>query len=619
MENVKIHSSSVISKDCKFIGNVVIGKNCTIEHCEIKDSVIADNCVIKNSQIEDSEISSGCNIGPFARIRPNCKVGNNVKIGNFVELKNAIIGSRTKIPHLSYVGDCEIGSDVNIGCGVIFCNYDGKDKYKSFVGDRVFIGSNSNIIAPVVIENDSFISAGTTVTHDVLKKQFCIGRVRNEMWKNNYNPYAQNFLGKLKYFGTNGIRGIVGEDFNEEFFVKLGYAISKLQKNAKILIARDTRPSGVMIKENLAKGLCFNKTKVYDAGIISTGALCYLTKTCGFDYGIMITASHNPSEYNGIKIFDKKGYKINENQEFFIEKHIKMPKNMTNGKIQSLSTKPYFDYLNSLFSKLNSSISVFLDCANGATSEYAKKLFEQLGYNVKAINISGEINKNASVLDNNVFEENFKKSNCDIGFCFDGDGDRVMFISKKYGLFDGNKLLYLFAKYYKQKFVVGTIMTNYAIEKILKKHGIRLFRAKVGDRNIARLLKKKDYLIGAEESGHIIIKKYLTTGDGLLNALNIAQIFTKNERLFEDTSKIKLLPVYKKKIETKNKEILKDPSVQNVIKMQNEIIKTNGRIIVRPSGTEPIIRITVESEDEILAQNVIKNIADAITNKLEKV
>lgn len=619
MENVKIHSSSVISKDCKFIGNVVIGKNCTIEHCEIKDSVIADNCVIKNSQIEDSEIFSGCNIGPFARIRPNCKVGSNVKIGNFVELKNAIIGSRTKIPHLSYVGDCEIGNDVNIGCGVIFCNYDGKDKYKSFVGDRVFIGSNSNIIAPVVIENDSFISAGTTVTHDVLKKQFCIGRVRNEMWKHNYNPYAQNFLGKLKYFGTDGIRGIVGEDFNEEFFVKLGYAISKLQKNAKILIARDTRPNGVMIKENLVKGLCFNKTKVYDADIISTGALCYLTKTGGFDYGIMITASHNPSEYNGIKIFDKKGYKINENQEFFIEKHIRMPKNVTNGEIQSFSTKPYFDYLKSLFSKLNSNLSVFLDCANGATSEYAKNLFEQLGYNVKAINISGEINKNASVLDNNVFEENFKKSNCDIGFCFDGDGDRVMFISKKYGLFDGDKLLYLFAKYYKQKFVVGTIMTNYAIEKILKKHGIRLFRAKVGDRNIARLLKKKDYLIGAEESGHIILKKYLTTGDGLLNALNIAKIFAKKERLFEETSKIKLLPVYKKKIETKNKEILKDPSVQNAIKMQNEIMQTKGRIIVRSSGTEPIIRITVESEDEILAQNVIKNIADAITNKLEKI
>lgn len=619
MENVKIHSSSVVSEDSKLIGTVVIDKNCIVEHCEIKDSVIADNCVIKNSQIEDSEISSGCNIGPFAHIRPNCKVGSNVKIGNFVELKNAIIGSRTKIPHLSYVGDCEIGSDVNIGCGVIFCNYDGKDKYKSFVGDRVFIGSNSNIIAPVVIENDSFISAGTTVTHDVLKKQFCIGRVRNEMWKNNYNPYAQNFLGKLKYFGTDGIRGIVGEDFDEEFFIKLGYAISKLQKNAKILIARDTRPNGVMIKDNLIKGLCSNKVKVLDAGIISTGALCYLTKTCGFDYGIMITASHNPSEYNGIKIFDKKGYKINENQEFFIEKHIKMPKIVKISKFQSFSTKPYFDYLSTLFSKQTVNLSVFLDCANGATGDYAKSVFEQLGYMVQAINTKGEINKNASVLDNAIFEENFKKSNCEIGFCFDGDGDRVMFISKKYGLFDGDKLLYLFAKYYKQKFVVGTIMTNYAIEKALKKHGIRLFRAKVGDRNIARLLKKKDYMIGAEESGHIIIKKYLTTGDGLLTALNIAQIFAKNEKLFEDVSKITLLPVYKKKIETKKKEILKDPTIQNIIKSQNEVIKTKGRIIVRPSGTEPIIRITVESEDELLAQNVMKNIANAIIKKLEKV
>lgn len=616
MENVKIDSTSFVSKDSILIGNVLIGKNCKIENSKIENSIIGDNCVIINSVIENSELSNDCTIGPFAHLRPNCKLSEKVKVGNFVELKNAKIGARTKIPHLSYVGDCEIGSDVNIGCGVIFCNYDGKDKYISFVGNRVFIGSNSNIIAPVIIEDDSFISAGTTVTHDVLQKQFCIGRSRNEILQNVYNPYMQKFLGSLKYFGTDGIRGIMGEDFDEAFFVKLGYAISKLQKNAKIIIARDTRENGVIIKEDLAKGLNSGNAKIFDAGIISTGALCYLTHTYGFDFGIMITASHNPSEYNGIKIFDKKGYKINENQEFFIENNLKMPKKIKNSKIELVSTKPYFDYIKNCFEPSKKQISIFLDCANGATSEYAKTVFEQLGYKISAINIGGEINKNASVLDKKVFQENFEKSNADIGFCFDGDGDRVMFISKKYGLFDGDKLLYLFAKFYKQKFVVGTIMTNYAIEKALNSQKIRLFRAKVGDRNIARLLKKKNYLIGAEESGHIIIKKFLTTGDGLITALNIAKIYLEEQKLFEKTSKIKLLPVYSQKIKTKNKDILKNADIQKVITAQNELIKNKGRIIVRPSGTEPIIRLTVESDDESLANLVLKNIADAITAKL---
>lgn len=617
MENkITIHATSFVSKDTILKGNVKIGKNCTIERSVIENCTILDGTIIKDSNLIDSVIGKECQIGPYSRIRPNCKIGSKVKIGNFVELKNAKIGNRTKIPHLSYVGDCEIGEDVNIGCGVIFCNYDGKEKSKSFVGNRVFIGSNSNIIAPVVIENDSFISAGTTVTHDVLKNQLCIGRSKNEMWAYSGNPYLRNFMGKLQYFGTDGIRGIIGKDLDLDFFVKAGYALSKLENSPKILIGMDTRPNGEQIKDKLIEGLCAGNAKVSVAGVVSTAGLCYLTKTLNFDYGVMITASHNPSEYNGIKIFTKKGYKINENQEYFIEKHLKMPKKLKKMQFDTISTQPYLDYLNSINKRKFKNLKVFIDCANGATSGYAKGVLENLGLNVVAINTQGEINKNASVLDKTTFITNFKHSNAEIGFCFDGDGDRVMCITKETGILDGDKILYILSRYFKQKFVVGTIMTNYGLEQNLKKLGIRLFRTQVGDRNIAKLMKKKNYLLGAEESGHVIIKDLLTTGDGLITALVLLKIYATNKHLFTDASKIKMLPTFNKKIYTTNKEIVKDKQIQALIEEQNKLISRHGRIIVRPSGTEPLIRVTIECDDEALASTSLNKICSKIEQKL---
>lgn len=618
MENqISIHASSFVSKDSVLKGTVKIGKNCTIERCVIENCVIKDNTKIQDSTLIESTIGSGCQIGPYARIRPNCKIASSVKIGNFVELKNALIGSRTKIPHLSYVGDCEIGEDVNIGCGVIFCNYDGKEKNKSYVGNRVFIGSNSNIIAPVVIENDSFISAGTTLTHDVLKKQLCIGRNKNETWTYSANPYLRNFMGELKYFGTDGIRGVIGKDFNLDFFAKVGYAIGKLSNTPKILIGMDTRPNGKQIKQKLIEGLSVTGASVIDAGVVSTGGLCYLTQKLGYDYGIMITASHNPSEYNGIKIFNKKGYKINENQEFFIENHLKMPKNIKKMQVQQISIEPYLNYLKQLTAKKIKKLTVFIDCANGSTSAYAREVLESLGAKVESINTGGEINKNASVLDKQVFKTNFENSKAEIGFCFDGDGDRAMCITRDYGILDGDKILYILAKYYKQKFVVGTIMTNYALEQTFRKMGIRLFRTKVGDRNIAKLMKKKDYSLGAEESGHVIIKNLLTTGDGLITALKLLEIYSTNLALFKQASLLKMYPTYSKKIYTTNKQVLKNAKVLEIIEKQNKLIKKHGRIIVRASGTEPLIRVNIESDNEPLATKILNTISTALTNEIE--
>lgn len=612
---INVDESSFVDKFCKLEGKVKIGKNCKIINSRICNSVILDNVTITDSTIENAEIKNGVTIGPYSRIRPYTTLCENVHVGNFVEIKNAKIGKGTKIPHLSYVGDCEIGSDVNVGCGVIFCNYDGKNKNKTIVGDRVFIGSNSNIIAPVIIEDETFIAAGTTVTDDVLKGEFCIGRVRNEKKHGVLNLYLQNFSSPLNYFGTDGIRGIYGKDLSKELCTKVGYALTKITPKAKILIGRDTRDSGELILNDLSEGISSGGGEVFDAGIISTPGVAYLTKFFDFDYGIVITASHNPSEYNGIKIFNKNALKLNENQEKNIEKNLFLPKKLKKPIIKKVEKDAYIEHLKSICTKDLKGLKIFIDCSNGAISNYAESVFKNLNANVIAKNISGEINKNASVLNEDVFIKNMKESNADIGFCFDGDADRVMCITKNLKVLDGDKILYILAKYRKEKFAVGTIMTNLALEKHLKKINTMLFRTPVGDKYIAKLMRSKHYKIGAEQSGHVILSDYCTTGDGMVVALYLLNIFVENPELFEKAAKLNMYSTVSLKVETKDKSIIKKSSVTSEIKKQEKLLLNCGRIIVRPSGTEPIIRITVEGKDD----EKIKKIANTIKKTIENV
>lgn len=615
-KNIIIGENSAISPDCKFSGKVKIGKNCNITSSTLIDCVILDNSVVINSYIENSQIGKNVSVGPYCHIRPNCVILDDAKLGNFVEIKNAIIGERTKIPHLTYVGDAEIGKDVNIGCGVVFCNYDGKNKYKSYVGDRVFIGSNSNIIAPCIIENDAFICAGTTVTKDIAKNSSVISRQKDFPLNDFYNPYKQSFSKPKKYFGTDGIRGIYNQDFSPSLCEKVGFSLSKLKPNMKVLIGRDTRQSGKEIMNSLAKGMSVNKAQIYDAGIISTAGLAYLTKKNNFDYGIQITASHNISEYNGLKIFDSRGYKINENIETFIEENLKEVPKPKKYEILNQDNNAYLDLLKSICKYSMKGTKIFIDCANGAISDYAKQIFEETNAKVVAINIKkeNEINKNASILDEQCFKENMLKSDCDIGFCFDGDADRVMCALKNGIVLDGDRILYLLAKYYNQKCVVGTIMTNMGLEKALQKSGIKLIRTDVGDRLIARMMKKKNYLLGAEQSGHIIISSLSTTGDGVLTALTLLNIFQTNKEFFEKAVAYKNFFVVNKKVKVKDKSVIKQKAFQQMLENTKSLLKNDGRIIVRPSGTEPVIRITVEGKNEQLCEKT----ANKIKQEIEK-
>lgn len=422
---------------------------------------------------------------------------------------------------------------------------------------------------------------------------------------------------QLYFFGTDGIRGIIGKDLDLEFFVKLGSAISKLPKILKVLIARDTRLSGEQIKQSLIEGLSSSNVEIFDAGIIPTGALCFLTHHYKFDFGIMITASHNPSEYNGIKIFNKKGLKISKKIEFFLEKNLKMPKKIKKVQIKQLSPKPYFDYLNTIFNQRINKEKIFIDCANGATSAYAKSIFSKLGATVYDINTSGEINKNACVLDRELFKQQFEKSKASIGFCFDGDGDRVMCITHDNVVLDGDRILYILARHFNQNQVVGTIMTNYGLEKALSKHNITLIRTDVGDRNIAFELSKQKLLIGAEESGHVIIKKFSTTGDGLITALILLQIYLTDPELLHKACSLKMFSTYSRKIYTKNKQVVSTKLVKEFLKKQSERLKNHGRLIARASGTEPVIRVTVECNNKTLATSVLENVCKKIELELK--
>ena len=297
---------------------------------------------------------------------------------------------------------------------------------------------------------------------------FCIGRVQNQIKKGAENLYAQKFLPKAKYFGTDGIRGVYGKQLTDELAKQVGFALTKLKEKPRVLIGRDTRQSGKILFDNLAQGVCFGGGEVVDVSIVPTACVCYLTKLLKCDYGVMITASHNPSEYNGIKIFTSNGYKLPSTQEKQIEQIIDLGEQILTTKcnIVSAQKRAYLELLSHVSEKYDG-LKIYLDCANGSAAQIAPKVFSQAGAVVVENNTSGEINKNAGVLNSKLFFEQFLNSGAELGFCFDGDADRVMYATKN-GVLDGDKILYLLAKHKREKFAVGTIMTNIYFEKHLK-------------------------------------------------------------------------------------------------------------------------------------------------------
>jgi len=440
----------------------------------------------------------------------------------------------------------------------------------------------------------------------------------------------------MKYFGTDGIRGHVNsKNINGDMFFKFGLAAGRYFTNLKkkkqtAIIAKDTRLSGYALEPALVSGLASSGMHVYTLGPLPTNGLAMLTKSMNANLGIMITASHNLFYDNGLKLFGPDGLKLSDK----IQKKIE---NLIDSKVESHLSEPKFlgrvkrletgndEYIKILKKKIPKklklkNIKIVLDCANGAGYKSAPKLIKSLG--AKLILIGNKpngfnINENCGSTFPSKLQRYVKKYNADLGISLDGDADRVIMCDEKGSIIDGDQIIAALALQWKKKKilrggVVGTLMSNYGLETFFKNKGIKFIRANVGDRYVKEVMQKKQFNLGGEQSGHIILGKFATTGDGLLVALEVIQALNnkiKASNLFNVFEKI---PQILNNIKINDETTLKKPSVKKSIKKANDLIKGQGRILVRKSGTEPKIRIMGESKNKVLLKKCIKIISRTI-------
>ena len=434
---------------------------------------------------------------------------------------------------------------------------------------------------------------------------------------------------KKKYFGTDGIRGKVNLDkINGEMFFKFGLAAGRYFTNLKkkkqtAIIAKDTRLSGYSLEPALVSGLASAGMHVYTLGPLPTNGLAMLTKMMKANMGIMITASHNPFSDNGLKLFGPDGLKLSDKIEKKIEKLIDRKTNLLLSKPNSLGrvrrletgTDTYINILKKNFPKNFNlqNMRIVIDCANGAGYKAAPKLIKSLGAEVIVIgnNPNGlNINEKCGSTYPKKIQASVKKNNADIGISLDGDADRIIMCDEKGKIIDGDQIIAALSKRWKEKKilkggVIGTLMSNYGLERFFKSNNIKFFRAAVGDRYVKELMQKKNYNLGGEQSGHIILGKFATTGDGLLVALESLFAIRKGIKASKFFNVFKKTPQILENVNFKDEKVLKSRSFLRNLNFVKKLIKQKGRVLVRKSGTERKIRIMVESENMKLIKKCI--------------
>ena len=439
-----------------------------------------------------------------------------------------------------------------------------------------------------------------------------------------------------KYFGTDGIRGAINsKNINGDMFFKFGLASGtyfKSQKRKKqiAIIAKDTRLSGYTLEPALVSGLTSAGMHVYTLGPLPTNGLAMLTKSMKANMGIMITASHNPHHDNGLKLFGPDGMKLSDKIEKKIENLIdkSIIKNFTKpeklGRVKRLETgtSDYIKILKRNFSKEFNlrGLRIVIDCANGAGYKAGPELLRSLGAKVIAIGINPNglnINKKCGSTFPKKIKIAVKKNKAHLGISLDGDADRIIMCDENGSIIDGDQIIAALATRWKNKEmlrggVVGTLMSNYGLEKFFKNEKIKFIRANVGDRYVKEKMKKYNFNLGGEQSGHIILGKFATTGDGLLVALEVLFAIRKGRKASTFFNTFKKVPQILKNIEVKNKEIIKNFNVKNTIKFAEKLMNGNGRILVRKSGTESKIRVMGESENKELLNKCINTISKKI-------
>ena len=434
---------------------------------------------------------------------------------------------------------------------------------------------------------------------------------------------------KKKYFGTDGIRGTVNKgNINGEKFFKFGlaagtYFINQKKTKQIAVIAKDTRLSGYTLEPAIVSGLTSAGMNVFTLGPLPTNGLAMLTKKMNANMGIMITASHNPYYDNGLKLFGPDGLKLSDKIERKIEdlidsntsKYLLNSKNL--GRVKRLETANdnYIDILKSNFPKNFNlkKIKIVIDCANGAAYKAGAKLLTSLGAKVISIGVKPNglnINEKCGSTHPDKIQAAVKKYKAHLGIALDGDADRIILCDEKSKIIDGDQILAMLAKRWKSKKlliggVVGTLMSNYGLEQFFKFEKIKFIRANVGDRYVKEKMKKNKYNLGGEQSGHIILGKFATTGDGLLVALEILFSLRKGKKASKVFNVFKSVPQVLESITVKDKNILDQRKIKEAISLANKLIIGQGRLLVRKSGTEPKIRIMGESKNKNLLKKCI--------------
>ena len=447
-----------------------------------------------------------------------------------------------------------------------------------------------------------------------------------------------------RYFGTDGIRRIANTELSPELVYRVAkagaYVLAKhCDKAPTILIGRDTRLSGTLIESAMISGFLSYGANVKQLGVIPTPAVAYLTRKLQADAGVVISASHNTFEFNGIKYFSNKGMKIPDELEEEIEEV------MDSGKLEELSAVSekigvseirtdlleeyvYFFRKNfeDNFEKINNpEFKVVIDTANGATYEVAEKVFKALGINHVIINNTPNginINDKCGSTHLEMLKEYVVKNKMSLGIAYDGDGDRCLAIDEKGEEIDGDKILAIIAEYLKkqdklkQDTIVATVMSNLGLNKYVEKNSMKLIQTKVGDRYVLEEMLKNGYNLGGEQSGHVILLDYNPTGDGILTSLMIIQaILESNKKASELSSIVRKYPqvlVNAKVNPVKKYDYEKNKEIKTAIENLEKEFTGNGRILIRPSGTEPLVRVMIEGKDEKILEEKARNIAKLI-------
>ncbi|WP_323839412.1 phosphoglucosamine mutase [Photorhabdus africana] len=441
-------------------------------------------------------------------------------------------------------------------------------------------------------------------------------------------------MSNRKYFGTDGIRGKVGDSpITPDFVLKLGWAAGKVlarHGSRKIIIGKDTRISGYMLESSLEAGLAAAGLSASFTGPMPTPAVAYLTRTFRAEAGIVISASHNPYYDNGIKFFSIDGTKLPDDVEEAIEAEMEKPLTCVEsaelGRANRIvdAAGRYIEFCKGTFPSEQSlnGLKIVLDCANGATYHIAPNVLRELGADVVTIGCEPNginINEKCGATDVRLLQQRVVEEKADVGLAFDGDGDRVIMVDHLGQKVDGDQILYIIAREALRQGqlrggVVGTLMSNMGLELALKQLGIPFLRTKVGDRYVLEKLQEEGWRLGAENSGHVILLDKTTTGDGIVAGLQILSAMVRNHMSLHDLcSGMKLLPQVLVNVRfSGSHDPLKSESVINTTKSVEAELNGRGRVLLRKSGTEPLIRVMVEGEDDVQVTALARRIADAV-------